>query len=95
MCGRDDRPPNGGTTKPVNLSSSSRRDGSRPHALAADGVLKARHLALAVSANADLDDDMSRPGRDERRDVCGGQPREHVKSRPSLGVVMTSARARP
>ena len=80
----------------VSVSSSSSCDGLRPlHDLCAAGVPQPGHLAVAVRADADLDDDMRRPWSDERRDVCGGEPREQLKGRPSLRVVVVPARTRP
>jgi hypothetical protein len=65
------------------LSSSSSGDGVRPlHDLCADGVLQPRHLAVAVRADAHLDDEMRRPLRDERRDAGGGEPRETMEGPP-------------
>jgi hypothetical protein len=78
------------------LSSSSSCEGLRLlHDLCADGVLQPRHLAVAMRADPDLDDKMRRPRSDERRDVCGGELREHLKGRPSLRVVVAPTRPRP
>jgi hypothetical protein len=48
------------------FSASSSCDGLRSlHDLCAEGVLQPRYLAVALRADADLDDEMRRPRSDE------------------------------